>query len=751
MARLRLDSTLPRWVPWILVPLAVIVVVLSMRIDLVLASTTPTNGDLGGHVWGPWQLRTQLLPSLSAWSPEWYGGFPLYLAYPVLPALAIAMLSFLVPYGIAIKVVIVIGCASIPAAAWAMGRLGKLPEPAPSLMAVFSLVAILDNTSLYGATIQSAIIGEYSEGLAVPLSLLALGLLDRTLREGRTRWLTTLVIAAAALCHPLGALVLAVGALLLIVLHFGLHGLGTLRRGLPVLAVSAALGAFWFIPFLAYSGELGHGAPFTVAPLLGTYLASLPIWAELLLIPLALLGAVACVARRSTLGMALAGLTVLALVGSFTLAHWSVGSIEDQRTAAWLAGRLIPLFELGLVLVAAIGVSTLVALVAPLWRSGGITIVALTVLVTIGALGINGGWLPGSSISPSFGTSGAVADNDWLGIVHVQTNSLPTVARISFGGYQKMATWPQYREIVGEVGRVTQRHGCGRFLTEADVRGSYGSVFEFALLPYWTDGCATTIGGGNPIEDSWTGTLADQAQAALSGRSGHIESVPYPAADEHAGVTALGSLGVRYLMVFTPSIVMAAQADHRLSEVGQAGVWHIFEVRGTSLVTTLRRNPRVVPGSVSESFSKWNATAAKWMLSEGTPRPAAGGPADWPRSTTSPDLATKLPRARVSNVTTTRTSISFDVSRTGVPVVVAASYFPWWRADGAEGPWRIAPNELVVVPTAHHVTLTVGPRTIDAVARTITALGIAGLVGLAVFDRRRRQASEENAQEGSSR
>ena len=50
-------------------------------------------------------------------------------------------------------------------------------------------------------------------------------------------------------------------------------------------------------------------------------------------------------------------------------------------------------------------------------------------------------------------------------------------------------------------------------------------------------------------------------------------------------------------------------------------------------------------------------------------------------------------------------AISFHVDRVGTPVEVRVSYFPNWQATGAEGPWRVAPNLMVVVPTSHDVTL----------------------------------------------
>ena len=60
---------------------------------------------------------------------------------------------------------------------------------------------------------------------------------------------------------------------------------------------------------------------------------------------------------------------------------------------------------------------------------------------------------------------------------------------------------------------------------------------------------------------------------------------------------------------------------------------------------------------------------------------------------------------RCSNIDLGEQDLSFDVDQIGVPVLVKISYFPNWQVDGAEGPWRIGPNMMVVVPTSTHVRL----------------------------------------------
>ena len=67
-----------------------------------------------------------------------------------------------------------------------------------------------------------------------------------------------------------------------------------------------------------------------------------------------------------------------------------------------------------------------------------------------------------------------------------------------------------------------------------------------------------------------------------------------------------------------------------------------------------------------------------------------------------------------------------------MPVVVKISYFPNWHVSGAKGPYRIAPNLMVVVPTSKNVHLTYERLTLDYLAYLLTFLGIAFLIFMRV-------------------
>ncbi len=84
-----------------------------------------------------------------------------------------------------------------------------------------------------------------------------------------------------------------------------------------------------------------------------------------------------------------------------------------------------------------------------------------------------------------------------------------------------------------------------------------------------------------------------------------------------------------------------------------------------------------------------------------------------------------LAAVTVSNVDIQQQSIAFEVDQVGVPVLVRVSYFPTWRVEGAEGPYRVAPNFMVVIPTDTQVKLTYSKTALDWFFYSLTFVGIA--------------------------
>jgi hypothetical protein len=220
-------------------------------------------------------------------------------------------------------------------------------------------------------------------------------------------------------------------------------------------------------------------------------------------------------------------------------------------------------------------------------------------------------------------------------------------------------------------------------------------------------------------------------------------------------------LGVRYFMAQSPEAKGRADDSDRLRLVATVPDyddklpkgWKIYEIKGWNLAQPLKYEPVVVSvkggpssrcfgtatpasGAHDPELAPWECAAAPWWMNGNLDRPFAGnGPEHWARaaSVAAADKVTPrpLPAVTVSGLEEKVDSIAFHVSRVGVPVVVKTSYFPNWKAHGAQGPWRLAPNLMVVVPTSHDVKLTYGLTTGDRAGRVLTVLGLLGIVALA--------------------
>jgi uncharacterized membrane protein len=95
---------------------------------------------------------------------------------------------------------------------------------------------------------------------------------------------------------------------------------------------------------------------------------------------------------------------------------------------------------------------------------------------------------------------------------------------------------------------------------------------------------------------------------------------------------------------------------------------------------------------------------------------------------------------KVTHVKMGTQSITFHVSRVGVPVEVKISYFPRWHASGATGPYRVSPNMMAVVPTQKDVTLVYGATPALTIGNVITDLAVfSGFATLWFALRRRRK------------
>jgi hypothetical protein len=340
----------------------------------------------------------------------------------------------------------------------------------------------------------------------------------------------------------------------------------------------------------------------------------------------------------------------------------------------------------------------------------------------------------------------------------------------NYQGYERKAAYPEYHDVITTMDRVGKEHGCGRSSWEYEPElDRFGTPMALMLLPYWTHGCIGSM-EGLYFESSATTPYHFLSNSELSLRPPRPQrDLPYRELDLKTGVQHLQLLGVRYYMALSdqaqaqarvhPDLTLVATTGKWTATVTEAGKtaeaktrsWEVYEVKDSAIVSPLKFEP-VVMTDVPKGGSQWQDAgveffqrdAAQWAVPL-----AASGPKGWARVTGPASTAPMKPvtPARITNLETSEDGISFNVDKVGVPVLVKTSYFPNWRASGAKGPWRVTPNQMVVIPTSKHVSLDYRNTPVDLFAWAMTYLAAIGLIVLAVRERRARRAAADQGEQ----
>jgi hypothetical protein len=737
---------------------------------LVFSNNTPTGGDFGAHVMAPAYLRDHLLPNfqLSGWTNYWYAGTPLYRFYMVVPALIILFFNIFFPYGVAMKITAVLGLVTLPFCCWCFGRLARFRYPMPELFALAGMIFLFDESfSIYGGNVKSTMAGEFSFSIALSFAVLGLGLFAHALRTGRHRNWTIIVLALGMLSHGVVLLFIALGMLLLWLVWMDAQ---RFKLGVVVGIGAALVSAFWVLPFLLnheFMTDMKYGyRPNASNDSFWYMFFPWPSVFDFIVSALAVVGFVASIARKHLNGAWL-GVMCLALMAAVFITRDSlpvIGLLWNPRLLPFLylvrlMLMMVGIVELGALLVRGFygvrGVTGKVELISATAIAGVVLVVVMVVELFVfqempgGALKSKNGksvysWGVGGVDLVTLSAKKKDADSDgWT--------------RYNFMGYEGREYYGEYKDVVDTMAAIgaDPNHGCGRAIWENnDDPGLYGTTMALMLLPHWTDGCITSM-EGLFFEASGTTPYHFVTSAAVSGNSADgsgpsqpVRELRYDTTDGSKGVPYMQTLGINYLMVFSEAAKTQADSRPELTLVDSAGPWNIYAVADSDLVEPLTRQPVVVNERSGDQRERnlelgmsWFQNRAEWAAV-----PADDGPAEWQRINVDADperqqddrVDTVVPREPIQpvdlppvQVFDTRLedqALSFRVDQVGVPVVVKLSYFPNWEVEGAEGPYRIAPNLMVVVPTSTEVRMSYGRTKVDVLAYLLTLVGIGMLV-----------------------
>jgi len=733
--------------------------------QLLFRDTTANGGDMGAHVWLPAYLRDHVLGKwqVAGWSPDWFGGFPVGQFYFPLPSLLVVILDVFLPYNVAFKLVTAIGPIMLPAAAYAFGRGIRAPRPTPVFFALAALVflffkgatnaadaatkSVTFNQHIMGGTLASNLAGEYSFSIALAFALFFLGAFAVALRERRRLAMPAVLLAAVVLSHIVVAFFAVAGALVIWLFN---RPLRRWKIATSIGVVAALLTAVWVVPLLV---RFGFTTQMRYAKLTDYSAYLTPSYLVPALV-LALLGTAVGIAllRPSTLILA-----ALAVMFNVWFRAWPGGHIWNLR--------FLPFWYLLVFLLAAVGLAELARAPRAIARwveTGSFAGVEAPLAEVEEDPAFTRWFRPRYEYVMAIATTVIMVAVCCVGLVGLHRDNrkyhgfLDYWAWWNYTGYESRTGYKEYRSVIDTMNRLPPGRALWEkvVVNELDTLGAYGGDYSLMLLPYWTHGRIGSMEGLYP-DGASSSPYHYLMDSHLAKNPANLVNIPPsygvaygPALDKFAlGVKQMQAFGVRYYMAQSTEAQQLADTNLDLRLVARVpdldGAaphgWKVYEVAGSSAVVPLPSEPVVVRGS--PGGEDWIRIADHWWEDEqALDQPfAANGPSSWRRvsriDASSPARIARraLPAVRVRNVVQHDDSISFDVSRTGVPVVVRTSYYPNWEAVGARGPYRISPNLMVVVPTSRHVELHFRTTNVEWLGLLLFAVGLVGLVGLAMW------------------
>jgi hypothetical protein len=770
--------------PAIILIASSLVIFIVMNPGLIFSATTPTGGDTGAHVFGPAYLRDVLLPEgrILGWSNDWFAGFPAFYFYFPLPSLVIVALDLFIPYGVAFKIVTVLGLLAMAPAIYFHTRALRFGRHIALVTAGSGVVfAFYESFSIYGGNVASTLAGEFSYSWSFALSLVYLGFLIKAVRDDPkyTKW-AALTLALTALCHILTTLVILLASLVVLAWK------GGLVRTLVIWFWGFAIAAFWALPLLA---RIGLTSDMAWSPLTRwEEIFPVEVW---LLLPVAVPAAVWAVRKTSrvvpllvatlipVIYYPLPGILPELLPDVFGDARWKLYN-----------GRLMPYWYFGIAFFAALGLGAVV-----MWLSRRLPSKVAThwprAVVALG-FAVAAGLVADSSEFPSWawivvvgGGLVAVAATFLFGPTVNTRNFLTTTAaavlvlgatagvtfidgwsKWNYEGYEAKAPWPEYESLMAELDRLPD--GRVQWESNSDLN-KYGTPMSPMLIPYWTDRTHQSM-EGLYFESSLTTPFHFINHSEMSYRpSNPIPGLPYDTFNMERGLSHMELYGIDYYVSFTPEAAEKANQTEGFTEIAVTEPFHIFRMPHTDLVVPASRQPSVyevpargmlgamvgsetVTGEDGEPLPSFFDMALDYYVDiDGLDRwVVADGPEGWPRIESldqRPDVTLDVPPNAVSDIVVDEHRISFSTEAVGVPHMVKVSYFPNWTATGAEGPWRAAPSLMVVVPTENEVVIEFRDTWAETGGKLLTFGGVASLliVGGLWYSRRRVNPVESDA------
>ena len=697
-----------------------------LRIDLVFTNTLPTGGDMGAHIVPTNFFVDNLFKnfSLRGWSNDWFAGYPLYYFYFPFPPIIVSLISFILPFSIAFKMMVILSQIVL---VLSVERLFSLESKKYSVIGTIAGMVYIftESFTIYGGNLASTLAGQYS--FTFSLAFVLLGIYFLKSNNDKSLITSAMFIGFSILSHII--------PFMIFLPYYAYHFLASKRdmsikiSGFLIFLFISLRFAYSLIFNLEYTTNMSY-TPYTkISDLIKPDV--LPFFI-LLVIALITFGI-----KKFNQQFSLALYLII-----FSMSIFFYG----PESALW-NGRVVPFFNMGVLLLSFQIIKELFSVFNKALLNQNFLKTLNFLLSTILIYNFYKRWFQYYEI---FTLSSIVIliflllilvinfENNLNSITFVIAISsisfLPHWINWNFTGYENKPQWIDIEQLYSGLNKLEP----GRIMWEPNSDlNKYGTPMVLMTIPYFTQHQSME---GLYFDSSITTPFHFLTVSGLAERpSNPVGGLSYINGDFDKGIRLMKELGIDYYVAYTDSIKDKSRINSELNFLFSTEVFEVYQLDSSKIELIddelyFYDNPnlldRILNSTIRERVQNSFFDQAYVAFKNETNYKVIEG------IEVSKINKIENSNLEVKNLKIDSKSISFETNSPNQLHLIKVSYFPNWKIIDGEGPYRISPSFMAVVPNSNSVSLVFKNSGTENILNYLSYISLS--MAIIIFNRKRK-------------
>ena len=672
--------------------------IIFLRVELVFSDLLPTGGDMGAHIVPTKFFVSELFNNfkLSGWSQSWFAGYPIYYFYFPLPPIITSLLNFIFPFSISFKTMVLISQVLLVISIEMLMR-KNIKKFSFYGFGVGLVYLLTESFTIFGGNLASSLAGQYSFTYSIAFANLSIFYLLKSDYKYRTE-IASLFIGLSVLSH-----------LIPFMIYLPIFSFYFLKSNINIYKKVSAFLIFLFIS-VRFSISLFLNLEFTTNMTYTPY-TQISDLVKSDMLPFAIGAIIYFIFSTSK-----ASLKVISSFEIYLLFISIYLFFYGPESALW-NGRVVPFFNLGIVILffnlLHFDIKNLTKKIQgkyPLlvflllvngyfmylyyskwgntYTTTTISIILIILIMILISINLNNFLIYTTLVSLTFAT----------------LSYLPHWLNWNFTGYESKENWSDITTLYEGLGDLEP----GRIMWEPNSDlNKYGTPMVLMTIPMFTKHQSVE---GLYFDSSITTPFHFLTVSGLAERpSNPVGGLTYINGEFDKGFRLMQELGVDYFIAYTSSIKDKANMNKNFNFLFSNGVFNVYSINTDKVELVqddlyLFESPgfydRLKNAILRESSEENFFDAAYESFKNESNYKIIE---NYDKSSVEESIKTS--ELLISELNIGNNLITFKTNKPNQLHLIKVSYFPNWKITNGQGPYRISPSFMAVVPNDNFVEI----------------------------------------------